>query len=160
MNAIDLLEQQHKEVDQLFKKAEKTQQAHEKEFLFAQVADALAMHATIEEKIFYPAVKASDTADILLEAVEEHLEVKRIIADMLDLPATDSTFDAKLKVLQENVDHHVEEERSDLFPKVKKLMNAEQLEALGQEMTALMMNLEGTNARFKVKKELDSAAPI
>lgn len=159
MNAIEMLEEQHREVDALFAKAEKAS-GKPKAALFARIGDALAMHATIEERIFYPAVRAKRTEDILLESLEEHLGIKRVLADMLAIDVADETFDAKLKVLKENVEHHVDEERSDLFPKVRKLLDKETLEALAQEMQAMMADLEGTNPRFGVRAEVDTPAPL
>jgi len=142
MNAIDLLKSQHREVSKLFSKLEKASKAADKTELFEEIADKLAVHAAIEEHHFYPAVKAKRTEDILLESLEEHLGIKRVIADLLEVSAEDETFDAKAKVLKEQVEHHVEEEESDLFPKVKRLFDKEQLEALGQEMSAEQAELE------------------
>jgi len=141
MNAIDLLKSQHHEVSKLFSQIEKAP-TEEKTELFEEIADKLAVHAAIEEHHFYPAVKAKRTEDILLESLEEHLGIKRVIADLLEVDAEDETFDAKVKVLKEQVEHHVEEEESDLFPKVKKLFDKEQLEAIGQEMSAEQAELE------------------
>src|SRR5215471_853689 len=129
MNAIAMLKKQHKEVSALFTQLEKAKSAKTKQEIFDQIADALAVHATIEERHFYPAVKAKQTEDILRESVEEHLEIKRIIADMLELDGDDDEFEAKAQVLQEDVEHHVEEEETELFPKVEKLFDEEQLEA-------------------------------
>src|SRR5438309_872588 len=98
MNAIEMLEAQHRQVEQLFSRIENAQ-GEEKWRLFLEVADALAIHATIEERHFYPAVKEKRTEDILLEALEEHLTVKRTLADLLRTEIGDETFDAKLKVL-------------------------------------------------------------
>lgn len=161
MNAIKLLEQQHNEVSALFKKAEKAS-GREKQKLFNQIADALAVHATIEEKVFYPAVRAKLTKDILLESVEEHLAIKRVLADLLELQPDDENFQAKLTVAREEVEHHVEEERTDLFPKVKKLLDAEQLEGVGQEMEAFMVNLQEKNPapRLQIPNETTQAAPL
>lgn len=159
MNGIELLETQHREVDALFAKAEGASGAN-KRALFEQIADALAIHATIEEKIFYPAVKAKRTEDILLESLEEHLGIKRVIADLLNLSPSDETFASKMKVLKEQVEHHVEEERSDMFPKVRKLLDKDQLEALGQEMIALTSKLQGTNPRNAVRNQTEEAAPL
>ena len=123
MNAIDLLKSQHREVAKLFSKLEKASKAADKTELFEEIADKLAVHAAIEEHHFYPAVKAKRTEDILLESLEEHLGIKRVIADLLEVSAEDETFDAKAKVLKEQVEHHVEVEESDLFPKVKRLFD-------------------------------------
>jgi len=129
MNAIDLLKSQHRAVEDLFSKLEKAKGAKAKKPIFEKLADNLAGHAPIEEHQFYPAVKAKRTEDILLESLEEHLGIKRVLADLLEIEPDDETFDAKIKVLKEQVEHHVEEEEGDLFPKVKKLLDEDELEA-------------------------------
>jgi hemerythrin superfamily protein len=160
MNAIDLLKSQHREVSKLFSKIEKAS-ASDKAELFDQIADKLAVHAAIEEHHFYPAVKAKRTEDILLESLEEHLGIKRVIADLMEVDAEDETFDAKVKVLKEQVEHHVKEEESDLFPKVKKLFDKEQLEAIGQEMSAEQAELEANGEpRRSVPSETGHPASI
>ena len=116
----------------LFSRIEKAANAAAKDALFIEIADKLAVHAAIEEHHFYPAVKAKRTEDILLEALEEHLGIKRVLADLLEIEASDESFDAKIKVLKEEVQHHVGEEEKDLFPKVKKILSKDELEAIGQ----------------------------
>jgi hemerythrin superfamily protein len=142
MNAIELLESQHRDVEKLFDQIEKAKTPGAKQKLFDHLADSLAVHTTIEEHQFYPAVKAKRTEDILLESLEEHLGIKRVLADLLEIQAKDHTFDAKIKVLKEQVEHHVEEEETDLFPKVRKVLDAEELRALGQTMRAEQVTLE------------------
>ena len=153
MNAIELLESQHREVEKLLSRIESAKEPSEKQRLFETIADHLAVHAAIEEHQFYPAVKAKRTEDILLEALEEHVSVKRVLADLMKTSAGDETFDAKIKVLKEQLEHHVEEEEDDLFPKVKKLLDSEQLEALGQEMSAEQAMLE---EKGKPRREIPS----
>ena len=161
MDAIELLESQHREVESLFSEIEDAGDSAAKAELFEELADKLAIHAAIEEHHFYPAVKAERTEDILLEALEEHLGIKRVLADLLKTDADDQTFDAKIKVLEETVSHHVEEEESDLFPKVRKLFDKERREALGQEMSAEQAELEEAgNARERVPSETDQPATI
>jgi hemerythrin superfamily protein len=161
MNAIELLLSQHREVDELFSKIESTKSADRKSELFDDIADKLAIHAAIEEHHFYPAVRAARTEDILLESLEEHLAIKRVLADLLDVSVDDETFDAKIKVLKEQVEHHVEEEESDLFPKVKKLFDKDELEAIGQAMSAEQAELEEQgSARENVRSETDAPASI
>jgi hemerythrin superfamily protein len=93
--------------------------------------------------------------------VEEHLSVKRIIADLLEMEPDDAQFDAKIKVLQEQVDHHVEEEEDELFPKVQKLHSKDELEDLGalMEQTAEELQQQGA-PRMEVPKETGAAAPL
>ena len=161
MNAIELLESQHREVESLFSKIEKARTSASKTKLFEQIADKLAVHAAIDEHHFYPAVKEKRTEDILLESLEEHLAIKRVLADLLDLDAGDETFDAKLKVLKEEVEHHVGEEESDLFPKVRAVIDEDQLEAIGQEMSDEQVELEEQgDPRNAVPAETSQAASI
>jgi hemerythrin superfamily protein len=163
MDAIEMLKKQHREVENLFKRyEEKGEKATKgKQEVFESIADALAMHAAIEEKHFYPAVKAKRTEDILLEALEEHLGIKRVIADLLKLDASDETFDAKVKVLKEQVEHHVGEEEDDLFPKVKKILDRDELIAVAEQMLGTMKSLQAKgNPRAAVPAETREAAPL
>jgi hemerythrin superfamily protein len=163
MDAIEMLKTQHREVESLFKKYDEKGDAAErgKQQVFEALADALAMHAAIEEKHFYPAIKVKRTEDILLEALEEHLGIKRVIADLLKIDSSDETFDAKVKVLKEQVEHHVEEEESDLFPKVKKIFDAQELTAIAEQMQGTMKTLKAKgDARKAVPAETREAAPL
>jgi len=161
MNAIKMLKQQHREVEKLFKQVEAARSAEPRRKAFIQIADALAVHATIEERHFYPSVKKQQTEEILLESVEEHLEIKRAIADLLQMDASEDEFEAKMKVLQEDVEHHVGEEEGELFPKVEKLFDEEALEAIGAAMEETRDELlrEG-NPRDAIPGETDAAAPL
>src|SRR6266436_6580872 len=84
VDAIELLETQHQEVESLFEMIERAGE-DEKQDLFEQLADALAVHTTIEEKHFYPATKSARTEELLQEAVEEHLSAKRLVADLMEM---------------------------------------------------------------------------
>lgn len=162
MDAIELLKQQHREVDELFEKFDKLGEGSTATMmdLFARIADNLAAHATIEEKIFYPSVYVGPTADKLHEAVEEHLAVKRVIADLLDLEPSDAQFKAKMQVLKELVQHHVEEEEKDLFKKVKKMMTKDELALMGEQLETMFSELIQTEPRMQVPRETDEAAPL
>jgi len=161
MDAIKMLKKQHREVEALFKELEKAKSAGPRRKTFEKIADALAIHATIEEKHFYPAAKKKQTEDMLLESVEEHLQVKRVIADLLELDANDPTFMAKATVLKEDIQHHVEEEEEELFPKVEKLLDDDELEAVAAAMqeTAAQLQEEG-EPRMSVPSETREAAHI
>src|SRR4029453_14863268 len=115
MNAVKMLKQQHREVEKLFKRLDAARTEEPRRKAFEEIADALAVHATIEERHFYPGVKNQETEELLLESVEEHLEVKRLIADLMEMDDSEDEFEAKVKVLQENIEHHVEEEETELF---------------------------------------------
>jgi hemerythrin superfamily protein len=160
VGAIELLEGQHREVEDLFEQLEKASGGRKRD-IFTEIADKLAIHATIEEREFYPAVKAKRTEDILLESLEEHLGIKRVLADLLAIDIDDETFDAKAKVLKEQVEHHVEEEEDELFPKVKKILDEETLVALAQQMTAIQEELIAHGApRQAVQSETEHAAQV
>ena len=160
MDAIELLKTQHKEVKGLFKRIEKAEE-DEKQDLFEQLADALAVHAAIEEKHFYPATKNARTEELLQEAVEEHLSAKRLIADLMEMSPEDPQFDAKVAVLEEQIEHHVEEEEKELFPKVRKMIGKEELEDLGMVMEDMAEELKASGApRGSVPAETGSAAPL
>jgi hemerythrin superfamily protein len=119
------------------------------------------VHAAIEEKHFYPATKNARTEELLQEAVEEHLSAKRLIADMMEMSSDDPQFDAKLSVLEEQIEHHVEEEEKELFPKVRKMLAKEELEDLGIVMEDMAEELKASGApRESVPAETGSAAPL
>jgi len=161
MDAIKMLKKQHREVEALFKELEKAKSANPRRKVFEKLADALAVHATIEERHFYPAAKKKQTEEMVLEAAEEHLEMKRVIADLLELEPSDPVFMAKVSVLKEDVMHHVEEEEGELFPKVQKLLEDEELEAIAAAMqeTAEVLQREGV-PRMSVPSETSEAAHV
>jgi hemerythrin superfamily protein len=159
INVLDLLTDQHTEVDKLLEKLEKGK--GDKAALFQQLADKLAAHATIEEKIFYPGVMTGKTQDLLNESVEEHLEVKRLLADMLALAPDSDAFEAKLSVLKENLSHHAHEEEEDkLFPMVRKQMNADELAAMGNQCLAMFEELITQHPSQNVPNETAKAATL
>jgi hemerythrin-like domain-containing protein len=162
MDAIKLLTQQHREVEDLFEKFEKAGEnaTKRKLDLCRRISDALAVHAAIEEKIFYPATKDARTEELLHEAVEEHLSAKRIIADLPELDDMDEQAEAKISVLKEQIEHHVEEEEKKLFPQAKKLLDEERLGELGREMEEMARELEQGEPRLQVPNETGDAAPI
>ena len=163
MNAIDLLEQQHREVEELFEEFEGAGDGavKTKERLCREISDALAIHAEIEEKLFYPESKQENTEEILRESVEEHLAMKRIVADLMESGPSDDQFEAKVKVLQEQVEHHVEEEEKELFPKVRKDLSKDELDDLGERMQRLADELEAGGAPSQaIPGQTDSPAHI
>jgi len=164
MDAITLLKKQHREVEDLFEKFEKACDSGSDDEvlmdLFARIADNLAAHCAIEEKIFYPSVYVGDTADKLHEAVEEHLSAKRVIADLLDMQPSDAQFKAKMSVLKEEILHHVEEEESDLFKRVRKMLTRGELTAMGDQLQAQFDALIQTEPRMQVPRETAEAPPL
>jgi hemerythrin superfamily protein len=158
-DVVALLTAQHREVDALFEKLKK--EPKERSAVFMELADKLAAHATIEEKVFYPAVMAKPTSDLLHESVEEHLSMKRVLADMLVMPIGHDEWEAKLQVLEELVSHHAhEEEEAKLFPKVKAAMSDDQRAALGNECLVMFEDLMTSHPSRNVPRETTKAAPL
>ena len=161
IDAIELLEEQHREVEQLFEDLEQESSPERKQALFQELADMLAVHATIEERHFYPTVRDEKTEKLLLESVEEHLAVKRLIADLLKAEPEEPSFAAKVKVLKEEIEHHVEEEESELFPQARRLLGPEQLLAIAPELVSTQVELEeGPAPREAIPGQTREAAPI
>jgi hemerythrin superfamily protein len=141
MDAITLLKNDHKTVEDLFKRFEKLgpRAVKSKEDVVARIIRELSIHAAIEEMLFYPAIRqavddGNDIDDMVLESLEEHHIVKWVLSELDGMSAENERFDAKVTVLMENVRHHVEEEEGDLFPKVQKLLGKERLAELGDAM--------------------------
>ncbi len=147
-DAIVLLKADHKEVKtkfEAFKKLKKNKGSDAaKSKLVAQICLELTVHTRIEEEIFYPAVRAAiKVNDLMDEADVEHEEAKGLIAQLKNMQPADDHYDAKVTVLGENIDHHVEEEHEEMFPKARK--SKVDLIALGAQLA-------------KRKKELLAAA--
>lgn len=160
MNALDLLKTQHRIVERLFKMIEESDDPDEKDMFADELADNLAAHATIEERLFYPAAFAEKTEDMLREAVEEHLSVKRLLADLLTTSAEEESFDAKVKVLKEQIEHHVEEEEGELFKKVKHTLDKATLEELGLQMEAMFEDEMAGDPTERIPDELSAPAAL
>jgi len=143
MNAFELLKHDHKTVADIFEKLEPTTERaiktrHE---LFAQLKEELEIHTHIEETIFYPVLKKeAETRDITLEGFEEHHVVKILLEELTTTPVDTEQWTAKLKVLQENVEHHVEEEEDEMFVSARKVLSKELIDELGTRMEAEKKN--------------------
>lgn len=117
VDAIKLLKDDHKEVKNYFKQYETLEDDAEKQALADKICLALTIHAQIEEEIYYPATReAIDDDDLLDEAEVEHASAKQLIAEIQSMKAGARLFDAKITVLGEYIDHHVEEEEGEMFP--------------------------------------------
>ena len=142
-DAITLLTEDHDRVKALFEQYEELgERAHvSKQKLALKICSELTKHATAEEEIFYPAVRAATKADdIMDEAAVEHASAKDLIAQIISMEATDDLYDAKVKVLSELIEHHVQEEENEMFPKVRK--SKLDLDALGAEIAARKEEVE------------------
>jgi hemerythrin-like domain-containing protein len=148
-DACDLLDADHRNVKKMFKEYEELTNsrgrtvAQKKLDLARQICTELTVHAQIEEELFYPALREvlKDT-DMLAEAEVEHQSAKDLIAQIQEMGEADEMFDAKVKVLGEYVDHHVKEEKNEIFPKARAARKLD-LMAMREEMEARKEELMG-----------------
>lgn len=145
-DAIALLTADHREVSEMFEQFEQLgdRATTSKEKLKDKICKALIAHTTIEEEIFYPAVRAKieEGEDLVDEAIVEHASAKDLIQQLQEMQPDDELYDAKVKVLSEQIEHHVKEEEQEMFPKAKK--SGLDLLALGQEMALRKQELMAT----------------
>jgi hemerythrin superfamily protein len=142
-DALEMLIADHKEVKALFEQFDglSDRSKANKKKIAEQICQELTVHTEIEEQIFYPAVRGLIKDDDLMdEALVEHASAKELIAQIREMDPGDDLYDARVKVLSEQIDHHVEEEEEEMFPKVRK--TKVDLVALGEEMTTLKQKLE------------------
>lgn len=146
-NAVELLDADHIAVKHLFvayaRLATTAADVAERTALAMKICAELTMHATIEEELFYPALRQAvpETADVLEEAQAEHQEAKDLIAQIQALGQADAQMDDLIAELNVAIEHHVKEERDELFPKARARLD---LEALGQQLKTRQQELEAT----------------
>src|ERR1044071_4401668 len=139
MNPFNLLKSDHEKVAGILSSIDETTErsAKGREELFARLKQELDLHSQIEEEVFYPALEDSEeTRDVTLEAYEEHNLVKQLLAELEAAPKDTEEWTAKFTVLKENVEHHVEEEEGEMFPKARKVLGDSDAETLGERMEA------------------------
>jgi hypothetical protein len=136
MDPFELLKKDHAKVATLFQQIESASE-DAKLGIFRQLKEELDVHAHIEEAIFYPALEgAKETHEITLEAYEEHRVVKDLLSQLDAATSADEEWEARLTVLKENVEHHVEEEEGELFDKANDVLTGDQADDLGARMQA------------------------
>ena len=143
-DAIALLKADHRQVEEWFEQFEKTESESKKQDLATKICDALTVHTTIEEEIFYPAfLEATDDKDIHHEAEIEHEGAKRLIAEIQVSSPDDEYFGSKVKVLSEMIKHHVKEEEQPEGMFAEARDSEMDLKALGEQMAQRKAELEG-----------------
>ena len=158
MDAFNLLKADHRKVEELFEQLESAK-GQAKMRVFEQIKTELDLHTHIEEKIFYPALeKPKQTHDLTLEAYEEHDVVKKLLQELSRARSVSEEWEAKAKVLQENVEHHVEEEEGELFTKAEAALSEEQIEALGEQMEAEKERKQRSGSKSSKKSAKKSAS--
>lgn len=135
MKATTLLKRDHAAVDGLFRDFERAKGLGEKYSLFERIRGELDVHMQLEEELVYPAfMKIDEVRDLVREGIQEHRMVKQLLTDIGRMDAADRAFVAKVKTLKDNVQHHVEEEEGEIFPKVEKTMFGKDLDELGRKL--------------------------
>lgn len=140
MKATELLKKQHREVKGLFRQVKKASDTRGRRAGMDEIAAKLEAHMRIEEEIFYPAVQEIGTKkaeEIVLEAFEEHHVAALVLGELPSVDPKDERFEAKMTVLEELIEHHVEEEEEEMFALAEKL-GADRLAELGEEMQTAM----------------------
>jgi hemerythrin-like domain-containing protein len=159
MDAFNLLKTDHRKVEELFSQLESASGGQAKMRVFQQIKTELELHTHIEETIFYPALEEpKQTHDLTLEAYEEHDVVKKLLQELSRAKNPNEEWEAKAKVLQENVEHHVEEEEGELFPKASSALSAEEIETLGEEMEAEKQRKQRSGTKSSSKKSAKKSA--
>jgi hypothetical protein len=137
MNALTMLETDHAKVKKLLAELESTTERGVKTRteLFATIKGELTLHETIEEEIFYPALKSHPKAkDIVLEGYEEHHVVDLLMGELEAMDVADENWGAKAIVMKENIEHHIEEEEGEMFKAARSVFDRQELEDLGEQM--------------------------
>ncbi len=135
MDALTLLKDDHDKLKKLLKEGGKKESVQDRRSSLSEIAHEFRVHEKIEEEIFYPALKEHPRArDIVLEGYQEHHVIDVLLRELEAMPPTDERWAAKLKVLTENVEHHIEDEEDDMFAKAKRIFDDKELDALGSQM--------------------------
>jgi iron-sulfur cluster repair protein YtfE (RIC family) len=147
MNAVELLKEDHREALELLERLENMEEELDADEegvevlpndLFTQLKNALTLHTQVEEQVFYPAMREFDeTRDQISEAIEEHEAVDQILEEMTEMSPEDDEFQDKLEELRENLEHHIEEEEDELFPKAEELCEPKRLDEMGRQIQKL-----------------------
>jgi iron-sulfur cluster repair protein YtfE (RIC family) len=157
-NALDLLKTDHRKVDALFARVKSNEDGNNAA-TFRQIKEELDVHAHIEEQIFYPHLLEKGDKElkkIVREGIEEHGQVKELLVELAGLAGTSPTFKAKLTVLMENVEHHVEEEEDEMFSMVEDQIPEETLQRLGSLMQGEKMKVKKMGGPPKAKRKAAS----
>lgn len=160
-DAISMLKADHRKVEALFREFESTDDEEQLETLADEIVQELKVHAELEERIFYPAVRAAfgeKDSELVMEAVLEHGSMKMLIRNIEEASSGDELFKPSVKVLKEYVQHHVKEEENEMFPKASRADL--DLEALGAEMAELKESMTaGTDGIARIPGELERLRP-
>ncbi|MFN7927965.1 MAG: hemerythrin domain-containing protein [Blastocatellia bacterium] len=145
MDALNQLIQDHRKVAELFEQFEATENEQECQRIFQQIHQELEVHTQLEETALYPALQQyEELKDITLEAIEEHRQVKTLLREVSNLTKGSEKMQAKVKVMQENIEHHVKEEEKEMFPLIRQAIPSEDLLRIGQDLQQKRTELQKT----------------
>jgi hemerythrin superfamily protein len=134
MNALEMLKNDHRKVDQLFEQMNNAEEFSEKTELFQKIKDELQLHASLEESSFYPLFSEKPGFEDLVEdSIDDHQEVKSLLEEISAIEDEDE-FDERIDELMESVQYHVEQEENEFFPRVEAILSKEELDQMGSEM--------------------------
>jgi hemerythrin superfamily protein len=137
MNALEILKRDHQTVKGLFEETTRASDQRKRKDLFDKIDTELEIHAHIEETVFYPALEQhEELKDMVAEALEEHQEVKTLLEEIEQMGSESHDFGANLQELMECVEHHVEEEEGEMFPKIREVFDEGALDQLGKQLEA------------------------
>jgi hypothetical protein len=137
-DALDLLERDHRRLEELLKSGTAARAAARRTAILGTITRELTAHELIEEKVLYPELKShAEARDIVLEGYQEHHVADVVLKELQRLPPSDERWGAKLKVLKENIEHHIEEEEGEMFKTARTVLSRKQLQELGTRMQAM-----------------------
>lgn len=161
MDALKLLKQDHEKVKKLLEEADETTERAVKTRteVLAKIKHELTVHEIIEEELVYPAFqKQAKLKDVVLEGYEEHHVVDTIMGELLETDVEDETWAAKLAVMKENIEHHIEEEEGEMFKKARQLFSDLELETLGNAIEARKKEVQDASEK-KIDQIREEAKP-
>ena len=130
-----MLKEDHQKVKGLFQEIRKSSDGSRQKELFDKIDTELEIHTHIEEAVFYPAIEEQEELkDMVAEALEEHHQAKELLQQLETLTVDNHDFGSKLRQLMEAVEHHVEEEEGEMFPKIREVFDENELEQLGEDL--------------------------
>ena len=142
-SVFDILKKEHDKTLELFKQTQSKRVDHGN--VFSQIRTDLTIHMDGEERLLYPVLKEKEpTRDKTLEGWEEHTYIKIVLNDLVGMPREDERWQAKLTVLREMVEHHIEDEEENLFKKAKKVITKEQADRIGTDYTREKQKMGGS----------------
>jgi hemerythrin superfamily protein len=135
MNALEFLKEDHQKVKGLFQEIRQSSDRSRQKELFDKIDTELEIHTHIEETVFYPAIEEQEELkDMVAEALEEHKQAKLLLDELEELGDDNHDFGSKIQQLMEAVEHHVEEEEGEMFPKIREVFDEDELEQLGEDL--------------------------